>query len=128
MTAFRSVVLLAAAVLALSGCAAIQRQQAADAKELLAQAGFTVRTADEPGLRPRQLIAQSDGGSPVYKYSDPDYCNCLWVGGPSEYAELQRLRAERVREHEQMLKTWSPWTPANPRVWGPWKPEGLELK
>ena len=73
-------------------------------------------------------VAQSDGGSPVYKYSDSDYCNCLWVGGPNEYAELQRLRAERVREHEQMLRTWSPWTPADPRVWGPWKPEGLELK
>jgi hypothetical protein len=128
MTAFRTVVLLAAAVLALSGCAAIQRQQAADAKELLAQAGFKVRSADEAGLRPRQLIAQSDAGSPVYKYADPDYCNCLWVGGPSEYAELQRLRVERVREHEQLLRTWSPWTAADPRVWGPWKPEGLELK
>jgi hypothetical protein len=117
-----------AVTLALSGCAAIQRQQAADAKELLAQAGFTVRVADEPGLSRRQLVAQNTGGGTAYKFSDPDNCNCLYVGGPGEYAELQRLRLERVREHEQMLKTWSPWTPADPRVWGPWKPEGLDLK
>jgi hypothetical protein len=128
MTAFRSLVFLAAAVLALSGCAAIQRQQAADSKELLAQAGFTARIADEPGLPKRQLVAQNSGGATAYKFSDPEYCNCLWVGGPSEFAELQRLRQERVREHEQMLKAWSPWTSADPRVWGPWKPEGLDLK
>jgi uncharacterized protein YceK len=128
MTAVRSLVFLAAAVLALSGCAAIQRQQAADSKQLLTQAGFRVRVADEPGLPARQLVAQSAGGTTVYKFSDPDNCNCLYVGGPSEFAELQRLRLERVHEHEQMLKAWGPWTPADPRVWGPWKPEGLDLK
>jgi uncharacterized protein YceK len=127
MNATRSFALLAA-LLVLSGCAAIQRQQAADSKQILTEAGFRVRVADEPGLPARKLVAQNTGGTAVYKFSDPHNCNCLYVGGPGEYAELQRLRLERVREHEQMLKTWSPWTPADPRVWGPWKPEGLDLK
>jgi uncharacterized protein YceK len=128
MTAVRSFALLAAAVLVLSGCAAIQRQQAADSKQILTEAGFRVRVADEPGLPARQLVAQTVDGTTVYKFSDPDNCNCLYVGGPTEYAELQRLRAERVREHEQLLRAWGPWTSADPRVWGPWKPEGLDLK
>jgi hypothetical protein len=126
MSAVRSLVFLAAAVLALSACSAIQRQQAADAKELLTQAGFRVRLADEPGLPARQLVARSAGGTMVYKFSDPENCNCLYVGGPGEYAELQRLQLERVREHEQLLMAWSPYAPA--AVWGPWKPEGLDLK
>jgi hypothetical protein len=126
MTVAQSVASFAATLLVLSGCAAIQRQQAADAKELLMQAGFRVRPADEPGLPVRQLVAQSAAGATVYKYSDPESCNCLYVGGPGEYAELERLRLERVREHEELLRAWSPYAPA--AVWGPWNPEGLNLK
>src|SRR5688572_10815954 len=126
MSAVRSLAFLAAAVLALPAYAAIQRQQAADSKERPAQAGFRDRVADERRLPARQLVAQGADGTTVYTVSDPEKCTCLYVGGPGEYGELERLRLERVRAHEQRLIAWSPYAQA--AVWGPWKPEGLDLK
>ena len=86
--------LAAVAVLALPGCAYLQGQVAADSEEILAQAGFQRQPLDEPGLPSRQLVEAAG----TYKFADPDFCQCMYVGGASEYAELQRLRAERVAD------------------------------
>jgi hypothetical protein len=109
------------AVLALAGCSVIQGQVAADSEEILAQAGFQRHPLEGPGLPARQLI--EDRGA--YRFADPDFCRCEYTGGAKEYAELQRLRAERIAnrnwdlQHSGYGSTWSP------AVWSAWNPEGL---
>jgi hypothetical protein len=106
MKVYKEVMVVALIVaLPLSGCAAIQRGEAEDTEQLLAAAGFQAEPADTPekldNLRtmpPRKLVSQSKAGNFVYAYADPDYCQCLYVGGPTEYAAYQRLaREEEIR-------------------------------
>jgi len=111
------------AILALAGCAAIQGQGAADSEEILAQAGFQRHPLGEPGLPARHLV--EDAGA--YKFADPDFCRCVYVGGAKEYAELQRLRAERRAEHEWILRRTVAGNSVDPLAWGPWNPEGLDV-
>ena len=86
----------------LTGCAAIQRSEARDTEQLLAAAGFVMRPADTAerqerlrALPPYRLESRTKDGKVVYTYADPDGCQCLYVGGPKEYSEYQRLRVER---------------------------------
>jgi hypothetical protein len=103
MMVYRKIVVLALIVaLPLAGCAAIQRSEARGTEQLLAAAGFQAKPADTQeklaNLRtmpPRKLISQSKDGNLVYSYADPDYCQCLYVGGPKEYSAYQRLTVQR---------------------------------
>jgi len=95
-------VALAAAILALAGCATIQREEAASAEQLLKAAGFEMRPADTPqrladlnSMPPRKLVVRSNDGNVVYTYADPDKCRCVYVGGPKEYSALQRRRVPK---------------------------------
>src|SRR3954468_21934239 len=98
------------ALLALSACAALHRQEASDSEALLKQAGFQGRPADTPErqqdlaqLPSRQIVERDQEGVAVYTFADPDNCRCVYVGGEKEYAELQRLRQARVAEHEALV-------------------------
>src|SRR2546426_53239 len=78
---------LAIALLALSACAAIHRQEAADSEALLKQAGFQARAADGPErqqdlvkMPSRQIVERDQNGTAVYTFADPDNCRCLYVG------------------------------------------------
>jgi hypothetical protein len=118
----RKVVMLAFIVaLPLTGCAAIQRSEAKDTEQLLAAAGFQAKPAETPekltNLRtmpPRQLVSRAKDGSMVYTYADPDYCQCLYVGGPKEYSAYQRLTVEKEIAQER-LDAAMDWD-----MWGPW--------
>jgi len=118
MKGYRKVVMLALIVaLPLAGCAAIQRSEAKDTEQLLAASGFQAKPADTPkklaNLRtmpPRQLVSQSKDGKFVYSYADPDYCQCLYVGGPTEYSAYQRLAVQRDIAEEAAIDV---------RHWGP---------
>ena len=90
---------------------------------MLAQAGFQRYPLDEPGLPSRQLV--EDAGT--YKFADPDFCRCVYTGGARQYAELQRLRAERIAERDWLLRHSSYGNTYSPLVWGAWKPEGLDV-
>jgi len=114
------VVLFAAALLVLSGCATIRRHEAARTEQLLA-AGFQRRPADSPERRqdlttmpPFKLVAQSKDGNVVYTFSDPANCRCLYVGGPNESSTYERLRVERE------IATDMNEASMNGDVWGPW--------
>ena len=109
--------------LALAGCAALHNQMAADSEEILQQAGFQRAPLDAPGLPARQLVQTGA----TYSFADPDFCHCVYVGGPTEYAELQRLRAERVSEHDWAMRSTVYGNASSPHQWGPWKPEGLDV-
>ncbi len=107
--------------LPLAGCAALQRGEARDPEQLLAAAGFQAKPADTPGklaslrtMPPHQLISQSKDGNFVYAYADPDYCQCLYVGGPKEYAAYQRLAVKKEIAQDR-LDAAMDW-----RLWGPW--------
>lgn len=115
--------LAAAVLLALPGCALIEGQAAADSEEILAQAGFQREPLHEPGLPSRRLVEAA--GS--YKFADPDFCRCVYVGAAAEHAELQRLRAGRQAERAWILGRTSSGTSLDLTLWGPWMPEGLDL-
>ena len=103
MKVYRNVVMLALIVaLPLAGCAAIQRREAKTTEQLLAAAGFQAQPADTPeklanlrAMPPRQLVSQAKDGTVVYAYADPDYCRCLYVGGPPAYSVYQRLAVQQ---------------------------------
>ncbi len=126
---------LAIPLLALSACAAIHRQEAADSEVLLKQAGFQARAADSPerqqdlvkSLPSRQIVKRDQKGTPEYIFADPDNCRCLYVGGQKEYAKLQELRQQRIDDHNQLARR-SSFEGGISDLWGPWKPEGLVAK
>ena len=130
---------IAAVLVTLSGCAAIQGQTAADSEQILAQAGFArqPQTAAQGATRPdggplpaRQLTEVANNGNTAYEFYDPRYCHCVYVGGPKELAKLQELRSTRVAEHAQNLRAFIPSAGGapDPNLWGPWQPEGLDVK
>jgi hypothetical protein len=118
----KQVTLLALLIaLPLAGCAAIQRSEARDTEQLLAAAGFQAKPADTPeklanlrAMPPRQLVSQAKEGKFVYSYADPDYCQCLYVGGPQEYSAYQRLAVKQEIAQEQLDASMD-WN-----MWGPW--------
>ena len=125
---------LAVPLLALSACAAIHRQEAADSEVLLRQAGFEARAADSPERQQdlvkmplRQIVERDQKGTPEYIFADPDNCRCLYVGGQKEYAKLQELRQQRIDDHNQLARR-SSFEGGISDLWGPWKPEGLIVK
>jgi hypothetical protein len=122
MQVYRNVVALALIVaLSLIGCAALQRSEAQDTEQLLAAAGFQAKPADTPEklanlstMPPRKLVSQAKDENFVYSYADPDYCQCLYVGGPREYSAYQRLAVKReiAEEQRDAAMHWG--------LWGPW--------
>jgi len=128
-----------AAIVALSGCAALQGQEANDSENILTQAGFTkqpysaaqgaTRVGGGP-LPARQLTKVSQNGNTEYEFYDPKFCQCVYVGGASEYSKLQELRKDRAADHAWYLSHWNPagGNSPDPSTWGPWEPEGLDVK
>src|SRR5262245_46687801 len=96
--------LFTAAILTLTGCATLRQKDAASTEELLGAAGFQMQPADTPERladlksMPRQkVIARSnENANVVYTYADPDWCHCVYVGGPEEYAAYGRLTLSEV--------------------------------
>lgn len=82
---FRSAHLFAVVAFGLFGDAATA-QEASDMK--LEDVGFVMRPANTPQklerlrlLPPRTFVARSSGGRRYYIYADPDYCQCVFLGG-----------------------------------------------
>jgi len=121
-------VILAASMLVLSGCAAIQRQGAADSENLLAEAGFQKAELEGGGqknIQPLQLTKHDDH----YDFADPQFCQCRYTGGEKELTVLNDLRAARVQAHERSLRAIGLISVgADENGWGPWKPEGLDVR
>ena len=117
-------VALAAATM-LTGCATFRGSEARSTEELLAAAGFVMRPADTAERQqrlvarpPYRLESHTKDGKVVYTYADPDGCNCLYVGGPKEYSEYQRLRLHR---HIAADEAWAAqYSQMDWGIWGPW--------
>ncbi len=117
--------LLLALPLALSACAALQRDEIGDKENTLAAAGFVVRPANSDTqmgmLRslPANRISQRIEGSHVsYLYPDPVVCHCLYVGGQAAYGRYQQMAIQQRIARDQIeaaqLNSDFAWD------WGPW--------
>jgi hypothetical protein len=132
---------------ALSGCAAIERQeaalgrqQAADTEKLLATAGFRMIPADSAErqhdlatLPLREIVTHRRGAKTLYVYADPQSCRCLYVGAPTAYAKYLQLEvSDDIARDTSPASTylpstsipaWASWDPQwEPDDW-PWAPE-----
>src|ERR1700737_1400868 len=108
MTVTKPICLLAAVdlVLAIAGCAT-PTSQVAQKGDMLAAAGFQVRVADSPHrvdqmkrLPPNKFVSRVRNGQPVYLYSDPAACNCVYLGTQQNWDVYQQQLAPRRRENE----------------------------
>ena len=121
---FRGSVLLLVLAPALYGCASMQQQQTEATEELLAAAGFKIKPADTPQrmahlttLQPFKLIARSRDGQFIYTYADPQYCKCLYAGGPKEYQEFERLKFQKQQAATELMASEE--TSMDWALWGP---------
>jgi hypothetical protein len=109
---------------AVSGCAALRPQDAVGTEQLLAKAGFQKRNADSPeqarslaSMPLFKIVARGVGRDVAYTYADPVNCRCLYVGGPRQFVEYQRLATERdVAEGE----LWAESDGMDWALWGGW--------
>jgi len=120
----RPVFVVAAALLALSGCAAIHRHEAVSTENLLAAAGFQMRAADDPervqdlsAMPPLKIVARSRNNDVTYTFADPYTCRCLYVGGAKEYSAYQHLVEEQQIAQERI---WAEEDAMNWALWSPW--------
>jgi hypothetical protein len=111
-----------AAVALLAGCAA---QEAADTEQMLAAAGFRAEPATTPAVQNQLVLlpsyqllirAAGAGGSQIeYVYADPEFCHCLYVGGPQQFQAFQRLAFQLRLAEEQIEAARALWSPP---FWG----------
>jgi hypothetical protein len=109
------------ALLALPGCATIQRSNATDKERALAAAGFQMKFADTPervsqieGLPQRKLTHVPDGSNVRFVYADKNFCKCLYVGSEKAYDRYQKLSLEKEIADERLQASMN-WD-----AWGPW--------
>ena len=113
---------------ALSGCAAIERENTEQTEQLLAAAGFQIRPADTPAkladlerLAQHELVRHDRDGTVTYIYADAVDCECLYSGDESNYDAYQKLQVrEDIAEQEEMAASMNQEAAMNWEVWGPW--------
>jgi len=120
--------LIAALAISLAGCAAIQKQQAAQAQQLLAAAGFEMQMADTPerlatlqSVVPQRKVFKVDGtDGPRFVYADAEYCQCAYAGDQQAYERYQWMVSKQRLAAEQDMATqmgddaatnWGPYSP-----------------
>jgi len=111
------------AILCLTSCATIQGWQAHDTEELLAAAGFEKQSLDvadaklDEATSPYRMVRRTKDGVVQYAYADPDNCRCVYIGSSKEYAEYQRLAAQRRIARERVFDYEDVWDRDG---WGLW--------
>jgi hypothetical protein len=113
---------------ALAGCAAIERHDASQKEQMLAAAGFQMRTADTPAkladlerLQQHKLVRHERDGEASYVYADAADCKCLYTGDQASYDEFQKLQVqENVASQEMMAAEMNQQAAMNWEMWGPW--------
>jgi hypothetical protein len=112
----------------LAGCASIQAANTRDTEQLLAAAGFQMKTADTPekvarlqSLPPRQVVLRARDGAPHYVYADPKVCTCIYAGTEPQYQDYKKLRREQDIAHQQAISAAEFADPFYPEFWSPWR-------
>jgi uncharacterized protein YceK len=101
--------LLVAAVLLTSGCAAIERANHSGTERLLSAAGFRVLPANTSerqdslaSLPPWSIVRKFKGDEPSYVYADPDH-GVLFIGDEKAYTKFQQLAVDLRIANDNML-------------------------
>lgn len=123
MIKLTALVAAAGLTLGIAGCVSPQ-QQVGQKEDLLAAAGFQIRPADSPHriaamqrLPPNKFVTKVRDGQPVYLYSDPLDCNCLYLGTQQNWdAYRAEVLARQIANEQQMtaIMNQEAWD------WGPW--------
>ncbi len=111
----------------LAGCAALQKNNAADVEGLLTQAGFKKMEADTPEkvahlqtLPQRKFSRHTRDGKIYFVYADDTYCKCLFYGDETamqHYRALEVQQSSSVYDMDQPdIVTGEQWSLA---PWGP---------
>ncbi len=114
-----------------SGCMAIERDNALQTERTLAAAGFQMKFADDSsklqsagGLPQRTLVPQSMDGETRFVYADAEFCKCVYVGTERAYQHYEKLaiqqqisnaRLSAAEAQESASMNWGMWG-----GWGPW--------
>ena len=112
-------------VLALAGCAAIQKSDTQSTERTLAAAGFQMKFATTPEQiakaesLPQRTLTPTPGpdGKNRFVYADAKYCKCVYVGTEAAYDRYQKLSVKQqiAQNQEAASMNWGAWGP-----WGPW--------
>jgi hypothetical protein len=131
MRKYRHIGIFAAFCAAAVAACASQQSVAETQEQMLAAAGFLEKPADTPtrqarlaALQPYRLMSQrvAAGGndSVGYIYADPQFCHCVYVGGPEAYSRYQQLAFQQHLAQEQIAAQemaaddtfgWGDWGP-----------------
>jgi hypothetical protein len=107
---------------ALAGCATFRQSQADNTGQFLAAAGFRMqRTEAAPGrpltdTPPYRLTRRVTTQGTEWIYVDPTACRCAYSGGPTEYAEYQRLTHRRELAQQEFWGAPNPWSSSAPGI------------
>ena len=123
-------ILAAALVLAVAGCAAREAKIDRQAEVLLVSAGFNMKMADTPAklahlktLPQRTIFKHKKDGRLLYFYADAGGCKCLCYGDQADYKRFNNLawnqeqsagdaRMEAISMNENVF--------IDTGLWGPW--------
>jgi hypothetical protein len=110
---------------ALGGCAALERQQAADTEKLLAVAGFRRFPAASDNRDviqlPRDIVVRRKGANGLYIYADPRVCRCVYVGGPEAYAKYREFAVSEAITADMSIAAPNSASTNGP-AWAIWDP------
>ncbi|MEW6146236.1 MAG: hypothetical protein AB1598_14580 [Thermodesulfobacteriota bacterium] len=132
MSKVMSALSMAAMMLVLGACAAIQGEQSKSTEELLAAAGFQIVAADTPeemnmlnSLTPNKVQFSVRDNKPLYWYADPYNCKCVWTGDQAAYDRYENLVYEsNLVDEEQEAAMMAEQAEFGPGLWGwaggPW--------
>ena len=117
-------------VIALSGCAAIEKSNAVDTERMLSASGFRMKFADTPeklahlqSLTQSKLVAHEKDGVLYYLYADAEFCKCLYVGNEKAYQEYQQLLIRRnIADMNEQTAIMNQDAAMNWGMWGEWGP------
>jgi len=110
---------------------ATQQSMTQNTESMLAAAGFIEKPANTPAreahlaaLQPYRVLSQhvSVGGQETvgYVYADPQFCHCVFVGGPGAYSHFQQMAFQQHLAEEQFAAAemaqddtfgWGDWGP-----------------
>lgn len=103
------VLFLGAALLGLSGCAALNEMQSAQTEQTLSASGFKIVPANTPErqaslakLKPYQVHRKIKGSSVYYLYPDPKQ-GILYVGNQLQYNAYQGYAVQQQVANENLM-------------------------
>jgi hypothetical protein len=102
----KAVIVAAAAVLILAGCAVAPVDKTLQAEELLGTAGFQLKMADTPAklerisrIPQKQVVRGMAKDREVYVWADAAGCRCYYAGTRQNYENMVQIQQENQAQY-----------------------------